>query len=171
MADNVCADNRNELIAKYKNMLMESTNIEASPEEMAVINNILFRFWQMGWLDTLETILPSVKQVDCEVNNMDDYIKREDVINELNKLCDRVCQYSKAQRKVMCGACPLGDAFTVIEDEIPAADVRENVRGAWELDDDCDVYELWRCSVCSTGIFDHRYDFCPFCGADMRGEK
>lgn len=37
----------------------------------------------------------------------------------LDKLCDRVCQYSKAQRDVMCGACPLGDAFSVVEDEAP----------------------------------------------------
>lgn len=53
-----------------------------------------------------------------------EYIEREAAVEKLNKLCDRVCQYSKAQRKYMCGACPLGDAFTVIEDDIPAADVR-----------------------------------------------
>lgn len=55
---------------------------------------------------------------------MPEYIKREAVVDALNKLCDRVCQYSKAQRKVMCVACPLGDAFTVVEDDIPTADVR-----------------------------------------------
>ena len=55
---------------------------------------------------------------------MAEYIEREAAIEKLNKLCGRVCQYSKAQRKYMCGACPLGDAFTVIEDDIPAADVR-----------------------------------------------
>lgn len=46
----VCTDNRFEIIEAYKKKLMESTNIEDSPEEMAVIDNILFRFWQMGWL-------------------------------------------------------------------------------------------------------------------------
>ncbi len=55
---------------------------------------------------------------------MPEYIERESTVDALNRLCERVCQYSKAQRKVMCGACPLGDAFTVIEDNIPAADVR-----------------------------------------------
>ena len=45
-----CGDNRFELIEKYKQKLIESTNISNSPEEMAVIDNILFRFWQMGWL-------------------------------------------------------------------------------------------------------------------------
>ena len=37
----------------------------------------------------------------------------------LDGLCDRVCQYSKAQRKAMCGSCPLGHAFAVVEDDAP----------------------------------------------------
>ena len=49
-----CSDNSFELINKYKRELIEKTNIETSPDEMRVIDNILFRFWQMGWLDTLE---------------------------------------------------------------------------------------------------------------------
>ena len=49
----VCADNRFELIAKARDALLESTNIEDSPDEMAVLDNILFRCWQMGWLDEL----------------------------------------------------------------------------------------------------------------------
>ena len=60
----ICNDNRFELIEKYRNRLIEATNIEDSPEEMKVLNDILFRFWQMGWLDKLEidglpTIQPS----------------------------------------------------------------------------------------------------------------
>jgi len=46
----VCTDNRFEVIAAYKKKLIESTNIETSPDEMAVIDNVLFRFWQIGWL-------------------------------------------------------------------------------------------------------------------------
>ena len=49
-----CDDSRFELIEKYKQKLIESTNISDSPEEMAVIDNILFRFWQMGWLVKFE---------------------------------------------------------------------------------------------------------------------
>ena len=52
--DNMCTDNRFELIEKYKKELIESTNIETSQDEMAVLDNLLFRFWQMGWLDRLE---------------------------------------------------------------------------------------------------------------------
>ena len=53
-----------------------------------------------------------------------EYIERDKLVDALGELCDRICQYSKRQRKVMCGACPLGDAFAVIEGDIPAADVR-----------------------------------------------
>jgi hypothetical protein len=53
MAD-ICTDNRFELIEKYKKELIESTNIETAQDEMAVLDNLLFRIWQMGWLDRLE---------------------------------------------------------------------------------------------------------------------
>lgn len=50
MSGEICTDNRFEIIAAYKKKLIEGTNIQSSPEEMAVIDNILFRFWQMRWL-------------------------------------------------------------------------------------------------------------------------
>lgn len=53
MAD-ICGDNRFELIEKYKQKLLDATNIEDSPEEMAAIDNVLFRLWQIGWLEKLE---------------------------------------------------------------------------------------------------------------------
>ena len=49
----MCDDDRFELIAKAKRKLLECTNIENRPEEVAVLDNILFRCWQMGWLDQL----------------------------------------------------------------------------------------------------------------------
>jgi len=48
-----CDDDRFELIGKAKARLLEATNIEMRPDEMAVIDSILFRCWQMGWLDQL----------------------------------------------------------------------------------------------------------------------
>lgn len=38
-----------------KQKLIEATNIETSADEMAVLDSILFRFWQMGWLDKLDS--------------------------------------------------------------------------------------------------------------------
>lgn len=50
----ICGDNRFEIIAKAKEHLLKSTNIERSPEEMQVIDSFLFRAWQMGWLKQYE---------------------------------------------------------------------------------------------------------------------
>ena len=65
----VCGDNRFEIIEAYKKKLIEDTNIESRPEEMAVIDNILLRFWQMGWL-------PDVPDI-----NVGDTIYRRDAID------------------------------------------------------------------------------------------
>ena len=62
-----CGDNRFELIKKYKNKLIESTNIETSLEEMAALDDILFRMWQMGWLDSLEA-LDNYKKIKVLMN-------------------------------------------------------------------------------------------------------
>ena len=55
------------------------------------------------------------------------YIDADALINRFDELCDSVCQYSKKQRDVMCGACPLGCVFDVVDD-FPTADVVEVVR-------------------------------------------
>ena len=47
----ICDDNRFEIIERAKAHLINSTNIEASPDEMRVLNNFLYRCWQMGWLE------------------------------------------------------------------------------------------------------------------------
>ena len=48
------SDNRQEIIQKAKEHLLRATNIESSKPEMQVIDNILFRCWQMGWLRQYE---------------------------------------------------------------------------------------------------------------------
>ena len=54
----------------------------------------------------------------------------------------------------------------------PTADVRENVRGEWIIERG----RVVRCSNCKAGFGTKvgvknatTYDFCPNCGADMRG--
>ena len=47
----MCGDNRFEIINRAKEDIIQSTNIESSEDEMKVLDNILFRCWQMGWLD------------------------------------------------------------------------------------------------------------------------
>lgn len=65
-------------------------------------------------------------------------------------------------------------------DDIPTADVRENVRGEW-LSKNLDNFRKYEviCSVCGARFignydaYDEPYDFnfCPNCGADMRGKE
>lgn len=50
-----CTDNRFEIIEKAKKSIIEATNISTSPDEMKVLDNILYRLWQMGWLKRFET--------------------------------------------------------------------------------------------------------------------
>ena len=45
-----CDDNRFEVISNAKRALVSSTNISTNEDEMKVLDNILFRCWQMGWL-------------------------------------------------------------------------------------------------------------------------
>lgn len=52
----VCSDNRFEVIARAKQHLLEATNIDTSPDEMAVLDSFLFRCWQMGWLQKYDSI-------------------------------------------------------------------------------------------------------------------
>lgn len=49
----VCEDNRFEMIKFFKARLVDATNIATSQDEMRVIDSILFRFWQLGWLHVL----------------------------------------------------------------------------------------------------------------------
>lgn len=62
---NMIDDNRFVLIEKYKQRLIEGTNISDRQEEMAVLDSILFRFWQMGWLDKLEEEPHEIGYDDC----------------------------------------------------------------------------------------------------------
>lgn len=64
----LCTDNRFELIEKYKEKLIEATNIETDTLDMAAIDSILFRFWQMGWLDKLDADAVPVKPGKWEWN-------------------------------------------------------------------------------------------------------
>lgn len=56
MCNVMCGDNRFEVIARAKEELISATNIEDSPDEMAVIDDFLFRCWQMDWLDAKDKV-------------------------------------------------------------------------------------------------------------------
>lgn len=68
-AEGMCGDNRFEIITAAKAKLLNETNIESSPEEMKVIDQFLFRCWQMGWLKSVEQELQNKTKFDSAINN------------------------------------------------------------------------------------------------------
>lgn len=56
--------------------------------------------------------------------------------------------------------------LAVLSSAVPA-DVRENVHGKWVLEH---LSQLWECTNCHEREI-RTTDFCPNCGADMRGDK
>lgn len=58
-------DNRFETIAKAKRAILDGTNIETDEDEMKVLDNILFRCWQMGWLDKYDDTKNQTRWTPC----------------------------------------------------------------------------------------------------------
>lgn len=65
-----------------------------------------------------------------------------------------------------------GKGLDEIIDDIPTADVRENVRGEWILTGEIEEVraEVTKCSVCGCETWGGGH-FCCGCGADMRGDN
>lgn len=64
----ICTDNRFEVIARAKKDIVESTNIESSEDEMKVLDNFIFRCWQMGWLKKYEDEIKLIQKAIKSVN-------------------------------------------------------------------------------------------------------
>ena len=97
-----CTDNRFELIKKYKERLIEATNIETSKDEMAVIDNILFRFWQMGWLDKLEADVVEGKYKRLYEQLLDDFKHALYFAEKNNNVCN-FCEHDYGEGGVCKG--------------------------------------------------------------------
>lgn len=95
-----CNDNRFEIIEKAKKHILEATNISMSPDEMKVLDNILFRCWQMGWLDKYIPredgiyaeffgVKDGIKYQTSNVVNLRDMSKTltDSVMNGIEKIC------------------------------------------------------------------------------------
>ena len=54
----ICGDNRFEIIEKAKKDILDSTNISNSQDEMKVLDSFLFRCWQMRWLKKYDNSQP-----------------------------------------------------------------------------------------------------------------
>ena len=77
--DCTCGDNRFEIIQKAKEDLIRATNIESSCDEMEVLDSILFRAWQMGWLEKYEP--------DYKARMKKEYWQLKDRYTKLHNMC------------------------------------------------------------------------------------
>lgn len=88
--EEICPDNRFEIIEAAKKNLIETTNIETSPDEMKVLDSILFRMWQKKWL-------PGCKPLrNCDIGTAEEQAIR------FHKYCSR-----QSQDDILCLGCPL----------------------------------------------------------------
>ena len=67
----ICSDNRFDVIKKAKECLLKKTNIETNKDEMNCIDNILFRCYQIGWLDKYDNTkhVPDIKELNTKLYN------------------------------------------------------------------------------------------------------
>lgn len=62
-------------------------------------------------------------------------------------------------------------------EDIPTADVREDIKGEWIYIQNAKHDAYWQCSICGNKWADSIYfnvgtaNFCPICGAYMRGTQ
>lgn len=75
----ICGDNRFEIIAKAKDDILKYTNISSNEDEMKVLDNFLFRCWQMGWLDKYD----DVQWADKNLKNIWHNVSEEPKCKEL----------------------------------------------------------------------------------------
>jgi hypothetical protein len=112
---------------------------------------------------------------------MDDYISREEFIEQKRKLyCENCSRRKDSKGKTVyeigdapCRACGIGDVLDDLDD-FPAADVRPVVRGKWiDAVQSCHDSPHVICSMCGEYYWRYfnKFNFCPNCGADMREEN
>ena len=85
---------------------------------------------------------------------------------------DREClKEAIREDAINCLSCYNGEVLDLVLmeiDEATAADVRPVVRGRWLCETEIEGHACGECSVChKIRVIDN---FCPSCGADMRGE-
>lgn len=184
----ICGDDRFWVIEDAKARLLESTNVGGSPDEMKVLDSLLFRMWQMGWLPgcrrdgrgggihvpcgtvgtkTAEGLVRGIRQtsIDCR-----------------NSLPDHGKPFSDEKReKCLKGLVRINvDCQTLLQDVLTGEPERATWRNGSEFE-----YEYAYCSNCGrmqwagwdchedarrmVGSFHGEYGYCPGCGARMEG--
>lgn len=107
---------------------------------------------------------------------MAEYIEREAVRKQLDKARNDMIEAMMQESNIKIaerrnGAVYAYDEAIIVVDKSPAADVKPVVRGEWqEIDYDGVGFLYYECPFCGEHSF-HEPNFCPNCGADMRGDN
>ena len=96
---------------------------------------------------------------------MSDCMTQEDAMNMDNQQAINILQPLKEMMRDQNG-CPISDAYFALDKAINAL-TAEPKRGKWTKENACEFcgYKPWY----ERDI--HTLNFCPWCGADMRGDK
>jgi len=99
---------------------------------------------------------------------MAEYIERESLLKQMEGYCSVNCGHEHGEDP-LCPSCFMNDAIILVEDQ-PAADVQPVKHGKWIYNKPPDdwIMSLYTCSICRN-LEDGHPDYCPNCGADMRG--
>lgn len=94
-----CTDGRFEMIEKAKRELIEATDITQSPKEMEALDDILFRLYQMGWLQKIGAadVQADIIPVAFIEDRMNDYA--EDKFYAASMILDRLIAAWKRERE------------------------------------------------------------------------
>ena len=101
---------------------------------------------------------------------MSDLISRSALLKSFKQRCQGNCK--KCDHSTFLAS----DEHCGLIDEAPTVEARPVVRGEWKKES-MPYGDRWYCSECKNdALFDvfnyqEKSDFCPHCGADMRGEK
>lgn len=103
---------------------------------------------------------------------MKEYIEKDAVFQIIAAQCgecaDTCLEFDGIQPD--CNQCLLHGAAKIIG-TVPSSDVRPVVRGRWIRPTRVPDSMLDECSVCGFDTGAYTFNFCPNCGADMRGES
>ena len=97
-----------------------------------------------------------------------EYISRDEALKAMQYCCENCDNYNGA----MCRACDNADEMDIICD-IHTADVQPVKRGEWVYSDIPifgNPYGRYCCSLCGSAMDSGTDNYCPCCGANMRGD-
>ena len=115
-----CEDNRFEIIQKAKDDLIRSTNIQGSPEEMEVLDSILFRAWQMGWLEKYEP--------DYKERMKKEYWQLKERYDKLHNMCSKY-EAGTLDFTPTCSLELLKEQMGIMGDYLRILEIRAEIEG------------------------------------------